>query len=612
LGILSLMLPPGVQLGVRDDISLDISCNVRIVRRYSFTNATGCPIDFKWNGQEHVPCAGCNIVAHAPAITIGTSDGASPRLEWDLPTTTLQPEETASVEIHFACPGLVQLNPLRLSLRYQSTWICDYSFAVKPPFGSLIQPTDCTLTGCGMGGKLALILGHDGVLRSEHPVRVSARSGPCAFVIEKKPSPPSRIPLLQYLGGRGGINGTPLNGHVAILIPHLLRDSVPYIQALSAAGLQPDRTFIIGIPYSTKLEVAGALWQLGFRNIETPTSYPFTDTVRQVLTRALKLCRETGQKLLIVEDGGYVGPLLHVEFAADLSLCCGIVEQTRNGIWQYRDQKIEPMVPILNVAESDLKLRRESPLIGDAVVSNVRTLIEQLGKSLHRYQTLVVGYGATGAHVAKSLRHANIDTVVFDQREDRRKQAIADGFRSADTLAALVADRELIIGCTGDVPFQFSEILAIGHQTVFVNASSKRREINYQELDSLTDQNVATEVLAGVGHRRRLVNGKELILLWNGYPVNFVGESVPDQEIAFILALLQQSAIWLAQNAANLRAGFVNVPEVLQKEIEARHDQFIGEKQRARVESVAPERMSASPTSSWFRKGIDWIKGWFR
>src|SRR5262249_44915609 len=154
--------------------------------------------------------------------------------------------------------------------------------------------------------------------------------------------------------------------------------------------------------------------------------------------------------------------------------------------------------------------------------------------------------------------------------------AIAAGFKSADTLAALVHDRDLIIGCTGDVPFQFQEILSIEHQAVFVNASSKRREINYAELNALTDQEVASQVVPGIGHRRRLVNGRELILLANGYPVNFVGESVPDQEIAFILALLQQSAIWLVENVGTLQPGLVDVPGELQKEIEERHDQMLG------------------------------------
>lgn len=598
------MLPPGVQLSVHDDVSIGAACNVTITRRYSFTNGTSSAIEFKWNGREHLPAATCDVAVQSPAITIGTTGGAEPVLEWDLPAASLEPEGTVTAVLIFTCQNLAELNPLRLNLGYQSTWICAYSFAIRSPFGGLVQPEDCTFSGAPAGEKLSLILGHDGVLRTEHPARVSARAGACSLVINKAVAPPSRIPLLQYFGGRGGNDPKPLNGHVAILIPHLLRDSVPYIQTLTAAGLQPDRTFIIGIPYSAKREVAAALWQRGFRNIDVPTDYPFTDTVRQVLARALALCREIGQRLLIIEDGGYVGPLLHSEFSSDLDICCGIVEQTRNGIWQYGEQKIEPKVPILNVAESDLKLRRESPLIGEAVVSNVRSLIEQLGKGVHRYRTLVVGYGSTGSHVARSFRQAGIDTVVFDQRPDRRQQAIADGFKSADKLADLVGDRELIIGCTGDVPFQFGEILAIGHQAVFVNASSKRREINYGELDALTDHGIPNEVIGGVGHRRRLVNGRELILLANGYPVNFVGESVPDQEIAFILALLQQGAIWLARNAGQLQPGFVEVPKELQQEIEERHDQMLGERQQ-----TSSEPQPAPSARSRLQRFWDWIRG---
>jgi len=252
-------------------------------------------------------------------------------------------------------------------------------------------------------------------------------------------------------------------------------------------------------------------------------------------------------------------------------LCCGIVEQTRNGIWQYDEHTIEPKVPIFNVAASRLKLERESPLIGAAVVFNVRFLIEQLGKSLNRYKTLVVGYGSTGSHVAKALRDESVDTVVFDQIADRRQQAIADGFTSAESLAALLHDRHLIIGCTGQVPFQFKEILKIRHGAVFVNASSKRHQINYEELDKLTDSRTPQEKY-GYGHRRRLLNGHDLVILANGYPVNFVGESVPDQEIAFVLVLLCECAIHLARGAGTLQPGILEVPDELQRRIEACHD----------------------------------------
>lgn len=601
------MLPPGVQLSVHDDISLDVAYNVTIVRQYSFTNGTGSAIDFNWNGQDHLPAAAAtNVSVQAPGAAIGTTGGATPVLEWDLPSRSLPAEGTVSVNLNFTCPNLLRFNPCRLSLRYQSTWICAYSIALHTPFGGFLQPDDCILSGGSAGAALALILGHDGVLRIEHPARLSANTGPCTLTIEKKLAPPSNIPLLQYFGGRGDSDGKPLNSHVAILVPHLLRDSVPYIQALCAAGLQPDHIFIIGIPYSTKPEVAAALWQRGFRNMELPVEYPFTDTVRQVLQRALTLCRELGHPLLIIEDGGYAGPLLHKEFAQDISQCCGIVEQTRNGIWQYDEQNIKPKVPILNVAESELKLRLESPLIGDAVVFNVQSLISHFGKAMKRYRTLVVGYGATGSHVAKSLRKAGLDTVVFDQQRDRRTRAKADGFKSADSLAVLLPDRELIIGCTGQTPFQFKEILAIQHQTIFVNASSKRREINYQDLDPLTDPGVPKQTIPRVGHVRRLVNGREMILLADGYPVNFVGESVPDQEIGFILALLHQGAIWLAQNASKQSAGFVKVPEDLQKEVEARHNQLLGE------QLSMPVEQQPAPDAAWPRRFLDWIRSRFQ
>lgn len=568
------MLPRGVQLCVHDVISICLDHSVTVCRTYEFTNLTSDQIPLTWHGRDAMPSAQFSATIGAPGVLLGQASGAVSALEWDLPATILDPETTIAVRLNVTCTGMVQLAPLRAAFSYHSPWICHYSAEVHSPLGGLLVPDQCAISANASAGGLGLILGHDGVLRTDHPVRVSAHAGGCSLTIQKPTAHVPTIPLLEYYPSAVDREQKPLQGHVVLLIPHLLRDSVAYIQSLCAAGLQRELTFIIGIPYSTKTVVGQALWERGFTNIELPVDYPFSAAVERSLSRALDSCRTSNIPLIIVEDGGYAGPLLHTRFAADISLCRGIVEQTRNGIWQYRDQNITPQVPVLNVAESDLKLRRESPLIGDAVVFNVRSLINYYGKNLDRYRTLVVGYGATGSYVAKSLRQAGVNTAVFDLREENRQTAAADKFKTGDSLAELVTDRQLIIGCTGAEPFQFEEILAIPHQAIFVNASSKRREINHEELARLTGR-AAAKVIPGVGHVYRLVNGKELILLANGYPVNFVGESVPDQEIAFVMALMQQSAILLARQAASLSPGIMNIPAEVQNEIESRHDGFL-------------------------------------
>lgn len=197
-GIVSIMLPVGVHLDVHDDVSIGVDSTVTIVRTYTFTNGTGDSVSFKWKRREYVPSDICDVYVQKPGVAIGKSAGADPVLEWDLPSTVLELEDTASVCITFTCPNLIQLNPIQLTLRYRSTSICTYSFAIRSPFGGLIHPDDCTLNGTPSGENLALILDHDGVLRTDHSARVSARAGECSLIIEKSLALPSKIPLLQY------------------------------------------------------------------------------------------------------------------------------------------------------------------------------------------------------------------------------------------------------------------------------------------------------------------------------------------------------------------------------------------------------------------------------
>jgi hypothetical protein len=86
------MLPPGVQLSVHDDVSIDAACNVTVARRYTFTNGTSSALQFNWNGREYLPAAPCEVSVQMPGIAIGTAGGGEAVLEWDLPSTSLEPE----------------------------------------------------------------------------------------------------------------------------------------------------------------------------------------------------------------------------------------------------------------------------------------------------------------------------------------------------------------------------------------------------------------------------------------------------------------------------------------------------------------------------------------
>jgi S-adenosylhomocysteine hydrolase len=365
----------------------------------------------------------------------------------------------------------------------------------------------------------------------------------------------------------------PFEGIAVVLVLHLLSDVRGFLAALLVLGLDPKRTIVVNIPYSTKPATLATLWCIGLRRVHLSSEYPISDAVAAAVEELAEIT-DDGARILVIEDGGYVGPFLHRSRPDLLSRTLGIVEQTANGIYQYEAneaaglEEVTPSVPVVNVAESDLKKELESPLIGDAVVKNVSDLVGLLGYSIRNLKAVVLGYGATGSRVAATLRGVlNSPPRIFDTDATRRDEAQAAGFEVAGDVGVACDGADLIIGCTGRTSLSGEVLLALRNDCYFANGSSKRLELEWEALSALI---ASTEPLPhGAGARVTLRNGRILTLLANGYPVNFFGESVPDEEIAFVYGLLLRSALLILEGG--LTPGFQDVPSQIQEEIRKDH-----------------------------------------
>lgn len=127
------------------------------------------------------------------------------------------------------------------------------------------------------------------------------------------------------------------------------------------------------------------------------------------------------------------------------------------------------------------------------------------------------------------------------------------------------------------------ELLEFNHGSYYVSASSKRLGIDYDEFKSLTKESSKVN-LPGIGAKYTLVNDKEVTLLADGFPVNFfMGESVPDKAIAFILVLLFKSAEFVVEKGNTLPNAIIGMNNKqndqyglyqLQQEIAETHSQL--------------------------------------
>lgn len=383
--------------------------------------------------------------------------------------------------------------------------------------------------------------------------------GQLSFVIEVVSARP--VPVLPELGRkyRGAFDGVTL-----LIVPHLLGDFPHFAEALLLAGVEPARTRIVGIPYSSRPDVAQSLREMGFANTHSPTAEEFPGEIEQAIrwVDGLRRADEAEQRpfrWLIIEDGGYVMPALHVgagtndggERRALRTACIGGVEQTRNGIWAYRDNVPwwEREIPLLSVADARLKLELESKWIGEAVVHNLLSLAEKTGyqRKAGDEALVVGGGGATGRRVARALHDHGFTVKVHDTSAVSRRLAVADALTVSNSLTEGIHNARLIVGCTG-LPGVIGreEIAALRDGAIIASASSKRREIDWEVLEQLErPQRVGPSLKYYVPDRSG--RGREFFVLADGYPVNFYSRtSVDPANIALIMGCLLRAAVALA------------------------------------------------------------------
>lgn len=567
-----------IEISVFDKVLIESDLSATIVRRYTFTNPNDEPETIELSRTERfdTPVDGFRCTAASIAIQVlPLQAGPVYQAPWSSPRShSLGSEEEIVVEFSFRRDFLNIVPPV-VTFEYASTERILYSIEITPQWPSLFRLSEIIVTPPPLDSEMSsFLISEDGALIVSER-RISANKGG-RFSLTIRCNPPNieTLELLRIMANEAKDAGVSLSGVSVILVLHLLTDFLSFVDALETIGLDPERTFIVGIPYSLKEHVIVRLLARGYRHISGPANYPFLPEVDAAIEAAANCGDVNSKNLLIIEDGGYVVPRLHSHYPQLIPRVIGAVEQTANGIWVYQEIPARKRrISTMNVAECDLKKRRESPHIGDAVFRNVTRLLEADRVGVRDKQVLVIGYGATGSHVATVFKNNGARVTVFDEKRKRRSQAKAEGFEVASNIDEAIKDRFLVIGCTGKISVKINALLRASHGTYFVNASSKRLEVDHRDLKSITS---SVEQIPNVGSKYHLVTGRDLTILADGYPVNFHGkaESVPDRELQFIYGLLFGNAVHVRQSTG-LKAGIVYVPDDMQKRIEELHDALL-------------------------------------
>jgi S-adenosylhomocysteine hydrolase len=351
----------------------------------------------------------------------------------------------------------------------------------------------------------------------------------------------------------------PFRGKTFLIVLHFLKDLIILLELFEKLGLEPDKSYLFWKPYlyPHKDEISSYLKKEKRYNV-----YPLGD-----LERVLGKQQESMENIVVLEDGGYIVPLLHRRFKNLLEKTVGAVEQTTKGIWN--DNKLPNIaIPILNVAEAEIKQRIEPPFVADAAVQNIKNLLSF--ETLRGKRIALLGYGVIGSKIVEGLRSMGTMTV-YDPNPMRRVEAQNNGCSPEREPYNAVKDKFLVIGCSGETSIARREILSLKHEAYLVSTSSDQMEINIPVLGDLSKaekqplKNPNNNNIIGSSY---VIRGSdiEVRLLADGYPVNFwCSESMPNQVSDLILSVIFLSAFELVVNKKEYPKGFQNVDEIVRR-----------------------------------------------
>jgi S-adenosylhomocysteine hydrolase len=359
---------------------------------------------------------------------------------------------------------------------------------------------------------------------------------------------------------------TPFAGKRTLVALHALPNLTAFLAAMMMLGLDPAKTsvFVKGYNYGGKATVLNWLKKHGFEllGVEGITA----DYLAALETEV----EASGLPVLIVEDGGYFSPKLHVSCPSLLPHVLGIVEQTSRG----RDNLLEAVgknasrvgVPVISIPDSKLKQRFEPAHVANGILLALQNLIPT---ALSQLRIALLGYGVIGESVAAGLVRAGADLTVFDPKFLTDPASLYAPFTVAHSAVAAATGKNVIIGASGRESITRAVIDTTSDGTYLASASSEKREIDVAYLEEIA---TAKDVLRhrhffceGGNERvpkgttyRVLPDNRELYLLHDGQPINFLGfGGMEDKEADLILSLMLVSAAEIALG------NFANQPGLL-------------------------------------------------
>lgn len=472
------------------------------------------------------------------------------------------------------------------------------SWFARVPFGSgdavRLAVANVAVSGQARAGPaFAALLGALDAAPHQQPTRQSAdnllqrgaeRAGAVsphllAALVSEHQREPMRMELLEKVNERFGESlethalATAMRGHLFASTEGLV----------SALGLSPAHSLLLGKRYSTNTIVESSLRQKGFTALDVLDLHPLPgvsvdemmeayrressdrsnlmpSTITSVLPGWAEHVRREHLTPHLIDDGAELIRAMCDEYP-DLAARCTAVEQTRFGANALRHLDL-PM-PVINVAEAPVKLHLEAVLVGWSVVAEMSRVLEELeAKGIPRgHRVALVGYGSNGETISRLLEAQGFTVDVIDERLDRRRAAAEAGFSPHADAREVLAHADYVLGATGSTPLDQELLEHTRDGAVFISASSSTVEfavqgerVGFETTSAIAGQPLGTfrgQVINlgddGAGHGLAVIKTleKEFLVANQFDPVNFTGSKDPiaAELIQLTRALLQLASL---------------------------------------------------------------------
>lgn len=397
---------------------------------------------------------------------------------------------------------------------------------------------------------------------------------------------PQTLPLLEHLNKSHDIEkNKPFSGYKVLAVQHLLGSTVPLFLMLERGGVKKEDMHIVGKAYSSHPSVVDFLSNHGFdisgNVFDFVANNPYDSMLEANISKAFESfmteTEHTGQKGLIIDDGGKAIKMLHERYPALAGRFVG-VEQTSRGARVV--ESLHAALPVINVARSEAKTLYESPLIGKSMVDEFLESLPRWEKniSIRNNVVMVLGYGFIGECVTRELEKAGYSVIIYDSSEDVRAKAVNDGKNVVDARHHGYEKAGIIAGCTGTPSIPLDEFGEIHPGTLLVNMASTDTEFSAWELRGkgkvLQEHKLKHDFSLDQGDVSlpwrslyEVTEGDTYFYLANGgFPIDFSGNMDPidPQKIQLTRALLMGAALQAVQST---EPGLTTLDESLQKNI---------------------------------------------